>query len=98
MALEYYDCPDHGNRIEVPEGKRPPRAIPCKWDGCRKRARHVGRVLTGLQGAVFPEIPSHFNRSLGCHVEGRKHLEHLQRQRGYSDFDPPQKAPSTSWA
>lgn len=32
-----------------------------------------------------PEIEPHFNRSLGQHVESRKHLEHLQAKHGCSD-------------
>lgn len=32
-----------------------------------------------------PEIPPHFNQSLGMHIESRKHLEAMQEQLGVTD-------------
>lgn len=45
-------------------------------------------IEMNLPVAMFvakPEIEPHFNRSLGCHVESRKHLEHLQETLGCTD-------------
>lgn len=45
-------------------------------------------IEMNLPVAMFvakPEIEPHFNRSLGMHVESRKHLEHLQEVHGCTD-------------
>lgn len=38
-----------------------------------------------FMGNLRPEIPPHFNSSLGCEVESRAHLEHLQAKHGCED-------------
>ncbi len=55
-------------------------------------------TVGAFMGALLPEIPPHFNRSLDRHVESRAHLEHLQKKLGVQDYSPSLiKGPSSSW-
>lgn len=54
------------------------------------------RVSPAFMGNLKPEIQPHFNESLGVHVEGRKHLEHLQLKHGVSDYSPSAARPVPS--
>lgn len=39
----------------------------------------------GLVAPMLPEIPDHYNQSLGTRIHSRAHLEHVQRERGVED-------------
>jgi len=72
---------------------------------CGERARLVGYHLRTTPGVLtLPEIPEHFNRSLGMTISSRKHLEQVQRDKGVCDYSPgghgdtdSPRSPSTSW-
>lgn len=80
----------------VPLGEEAPKKIKCAW--CGQWAEHGSPVPgTGITN-LRPEITPHFNPSIGCHVEDRKHLEHLQKKHGLTDFSPADVGqPSTDW-
>jgi hypothetical protein len=101
MALYAYECARHHVVDRAYPMGQQPETVRCD---CGKRARfsiratHAGGSiqLTGL------EIPAHFNRSLGCRVESRKHLKELQTARGLENYSPSDerlpRGPSTDWA
>jgi len=80
-----YDCPDHGSRIKLPEGKKPPRSIRCSW--CGRRAKFVGGPPTLGIVQVTPDIPEHWNMSLNEPVRSRRHLRDLQKIHGTHDYE-----------
>ena len=80
-----YDCREHGSRIHLAEGERPPRSIPCHW--CARRARYVGGPPSAGLVTITPDIPEHFNLSLNRPVRSRRHLRDLQARMGTVDYE-----------
>lgn len=95
-----FQCPVCPWAILREYARRPRKGATVRCE-CGRAAVFVGerpKVWATITGSLRPEIPTHYNRSLGCTVRSRAHLEHLQKKLGVTDYSPSSyKGPPTSW-
>lgn len=85
MPLYDYACGNgHTTEIYAPMNGSRPKSVACGEKGCRRRAK---RIFSPNQ--VIPDIPEHFNISIGEVVKNRAHLKQIQKERGLQDYEPP---------
>jgi hypothetical protein len=60
-----------------------PPAVPCYDCGGEVSIETIEAFVPML--GLLPEIPRHYNRSLGMTIEGREHLRAVQQEKGCED-------------
>jgi hypothetical protein len=101
MPTYVYSCSEgHESEIHRSMTEETPATQTCY---CGKRAKrdraaemHGNSILRATRRREFF---AHYNPSFGCDIESRAHLEHLQKERGYSDAGEAEMAttPSPGW-
>lgn len=70
------------------------RRVKCGHRGCRRIASYNATATFRGGGIhVTPDVPEHYNVSLGERVRGRRHLKQLQEKHGCQDWEPVRDGP-----
>lgn len=81
---------NHNTAVEMSGGWR---AAPCHW--CSEALGYEVMVeVTGKpdlgSARVIEDVHEHYNHSLGMVVRSRRHLKSIQREFGFTDYQPSQ--------
>ena len=82
-ACENRSCPRHWKRFRGRASSK------CRCRTCGSWCAPVKPLRADLTApGVIPDIPEHFNLSIGEVVRNRAHLRQIQKERGLQDYEP----------